>query len=103
MQQSANRELAREQAAIGTMSADLALQALERTGRRLQDDDDKGAQMLSNAARNLVDISRRTRGLDRISAAEQPTGLPLTLFLIQGERPARPEKNVTPAVVTAIP
>ncbi len=57
----------------------------------------KTAQMASGAARNLVDIARRCRGLD--NKVEQSTGTitNVNLFMIKGTD--RQEKNVTPSSI----
>jgi hypothetical protein len=54
----------------------------------------KTAQMASGAARNLVDIARKCRGLD--NKLEQATGSTVHLNFFSLGKTEVPQKNVTP-------
>lgn len=91
--------------AIATESEELTFGTLQMLRESIDQRDAKSAQMASGAARNLVDIARRSRGQDQ-QIQGGSTGGNMNFFVLQGvpqaDKPARDPVNVTPATAEPV-
>jgi hypothetical protein len=83
----------RIQDATAILAEDLTIRTLETCSERLDEKNDKGVSMLSTAARNFHEITRKARNLDRRESTETG-GMTLNLFVARSNQ--RAERNVTP-------
>lgn len=83
----------RHHEAVAAKTEALTFGVLDRCDERLKEGDDKGLSMVSTALRNIHEVSRKARGLDRPGVSEGAAGMTLNVFLARGQRV---EKNITP-------
>ena len=90
----ASEDVARIVEAVAIRSEELSVRSLDFCGELLDAKDAKGLQMASGAARNFVQISRLSRGLDRGDASGGAGGKPsVSVFVVTGERLERPMRQ----------
>jgi DNA-binding CsgD family transcriptional regulator len=87
---------------IAVESEELTLGSLNILRRSIAEGNAKDMQMASGAARNLVDIFRKCRGMD--NKATEPTGSStnVNMFVFATPAVAKTERNVTPSATIAI-
>jgi len=96
-------DVSRVMQGIALESEELTVGSLQLARESIEAKDAKSLSMSSSAIRNLVEVSRRIRGLD-----QQQTGLlggNVNFFVLQGvpqaDKPTREPVNVTPSVASS--
>jgi hypothetical protein len=96
----ANESIDRVNETVGIMSEELTVRSLSLCGEYLDSKDPKSLQMASSAARNLDQVRRGARNLDRGSAAEQQSGPTMNFFLVRaGNSLVKEERSANPAPI----
>ena len=94
----AQADVAKVQEVVAIRAEELTVRSLDLCSDFLDTKDAKNLSMASTAARNLSEITRKSRGLDQVAAVQvNAQNVQLNTFLARGERVMH---NVTPTAIS---